>query len=84
MWQILNLIDHDIVNLRTFVPSDSNVIQDIVNGVYNIITSSLYFPSFILAESFINVSFLVDSEENVGRIIEVNILWKVLPRELVS
>jgi len=53
--KVLHLINHDIMYLRSLIPSKPDDIEHVVDGVHDIIASVSDLPTLILAKGFINV-----------------------------
>lgn len=84
MRKVLNLIDHNIVNLRPSVTSEPDVVEHIVHSVHHVIPSCLKFPSFILTESLVDIFLLCLRKEDIRRILYIDFLRHVLARVQMS
>lgn len=80
MREILNLINHDVVNFRAVVCFEPDVVQYIVDRVHNIISTSPNFPSLILAITLINVELFFLCKETVRSQRYISLLGKILSR----
>lgn len=82
--QVLDLIDHHIVNFRSFVSSESDDVEDVVDCVHDVVSSCPDLPSLVLAEGFVDVQLLIPCEEGVGGRIDIGVLSQVLAGVLVG
>jgi len=78
MRKILNLIYHNVVNLRSIIASETDVVQDVIDSIHKVVASTSNFPPLVLAEYFVNIKFLLASEEWVWCQVYIGILSEVL------
>ena len=78
MGEILHLIDHHIVYLRSLIPPEPEDIEHIVDRIHDLIPSVSDLPPLVLAKGLIDVQFLLTGEEGVGRDGHIGVLGKVL------
>ena len=78
MGQILDLIDHHVVDFGACVASEPDEVENVVDCVHDIIASSFELPSFVLAEGLIDVLLLISAQENVRGFFQVDLFGNVL------
>lgn len=59
MGQILNFIDHQIMNVYRGAPSVDHSFEHIVNHIHEVIASKVIFPVFVFLKEFIADSLLL-------------------------
>ena len=77
MGEILDFVDHEIVDGGAVVAVPSDLCVDVVDNVDEVVGEHLGLPSFVLAETLENLFLLVDCEEYVLAFLEVDSLGDV-------
>jgi hypothetical protein len=83
MRKVLHLIDHYIVDFRSFVASIPDDIKDVVDSIHDVVASTSNLPPLVLAERLIDIQFLCVCEEGIGSGANVGMLREVLAGVLV-
>lgn len=78
MRKILYLINHDIVDFRTLIPSVPEDVEDVINSIHDVISSTADLPTLILTEGLINIQFFILCKEGISGGIDIGLLSEIL------
>lgn len=84
VWKILDFVYHDVMYLWAGVTSEPNKVEHVINSIHHVIAPIVYFPSLVLAKGFIDIQFLLFSEERIARFGNVDFFGQIKSRVQMS